>query len=58
MEGLSDMEENQNIRMRKKPNSSMSTVSKQKDVVMPSGIVEYGCTSDDETFPDILRQKR
>ena len=24
---------------------------------MPGGIVEYGCTSDDETFPDISRQK-
>ena len=43
--------------MRKKTNLSRSTVSKQKDVVMPSGIVEYGCTSDDETFPDISRQK-
>ena len=56
-EGLSDMEENQNIRMRYKTNSSMLTVSKQKDVVMPCGIVEYVCTSDDETFPDISRQK-
>ena len=57
LEGSSDMEENQNIRMRKKTNLSMSTVSKQKDVVMPGGIVEYVCTSNDETFPDISRQK-
>ena len=36
-EGSSEMEENQNIRMRKKTNSSMWTVSKQKDVMMSSG---------------------
>ena len=35
----------------------MLTVSIQKDVVKSGGIAEYGCTRDDETFPDISRQK-
>ena len=51
------MEENQNIRMRKKQIHRCQLYRKKKDVVMPSGIVDYGCTSNDETFPDISRQK-
>ena len=35
----------------------MYTVSRQKDVKMSSGIVDYGCTSNEETCPNISRQK-
>ena len=35
----------------------MYTVSRPKDVLMSSGIVDYGCTSDEETCANILRQK-
>ena len=43
--------------MRQKTNSSMYTVSRPKDVLMSGEIVNYGCTSDEETCPNILRQK-
>ena len=35
----------------------MYTVSRPKDVLMSSGIVDYGCTSNEETCANILRQK-
>ena len=43
--------------MRQKTNSSVYTVSRPKDVLMSSGIVDYGSTSDEETCSNILRQK-
>ena len=51
------MEENQSIKMRQKTNLLMYSVSKQKDVLMSGEIVDCGCTSDDETCANILRQK-
>ena len=57
LEGSSDTEENQNIKRRHKRNSLMYTVSGWQDVVMSSGIVDYGCISDEETCPNISRQK-
>ena len=56
-EGLSGMKDTQNIKMRQKTNSLVYTVWRPKDVLMSSGIVDYGSTSNEETCANILRQK-
>ena len=56
-EGASDMEESQHIKTRLKTNSSVYNVSSPKDVLISSGIVDYGCTSDEETSTNILGQE-
>ena len=56
-EGVSDMEESQYIKMRQKTNSSVYNVSRPKDVLISSGIVDYGSTTDEETSTNILRQE-
>ena len=56
-EGSSDTEENENIKMTQKTNSLMYTISRPKDVLMSGGIVDYGCTSNEDRCANISRQK-
>ena len=51
------MEESQHIKMRLKTNSSVYNVSRPKDVLISSAIVDYGSTSNEETSANILRQE-
>ena len=58
LEGVSDMEESQYIKMRLKTNSSVYNVLRPKDVLISSVIVDYGSASDEETSANILRQEQ
>ena len=57
LEGVSYMEESQPIKTRLKTNSLLYNVSRPKDVLISSAIVDYGSTSDEETFVNMSRQE-
>ena len=50
-EGGSDTEESKHIKTRVKTNSSVYNVSRPKDVLISSAIVNYGSTSNKEKHP-------
>ena len=57
LEGASDMEESKHIKTRVKTNLSVYNVSRPKDVLISSAIVNYGSTSNEVTSFNILKQE-
>ena len=54
---MSDIQESEHIKMRLQRNSSVYNVSRPKDVLISSAIVDYGSTSDEEISTNISKQE-